>query len=54
MSEQSGLQLSMRGMVIEKLAETKYRIFALQMTDCLLREGLRDLTTGTVKVIVVP
>lgn len=54
MSEQSGLPLGSMGTVIEKLAETNYRIWALRMTDCLLREGLWDLTTGTENIITIP
>jgi len=54
MSEQSGLPLGTMGTVIEKLAETNYQIWPLRMTNCLLREGLWDLTTGTESVIVAP
>jgi len=54
MSEQSGLPLGTMGAVIEKLAETNYRIWALRMTDCLVREGLWDIATGTERVIIAP
>jgi len=54
MSEQSGLPLGTMGTVIQKLVETNYQIWAVGITDCLLREGLWDLTTRTQTVIVVP
>ena len=53
MSEQSGLPLSTMGSVIERLPVTNYQIWALRMIDCLLCEGLWDLTTGIENDIVV-
>jgi len=54
MSEQSGLTWGTMGMVIERLPATNYRIWALRITNCLICEGLWDLTTGTESDIVAP